>query len=477
MADLRVGLVCQGVPTKWQIDIAKEVTTLVGVAPPVWIVRPALQPDFKIPSRSVACAPGKEHPAAKIALGARWPALDVVINLTRATLGPRPVQVWRLAFADDDAPGRREATARVPTTRIALVEENGAKRGLGCVRFKTARSYRRNADAAFAEARTLVARALRARAASSTALDNLATQPLDPHEPEPPPFTERLRERIVKRTTQSQWTLGIAQADPADLLSRGALPAITWLDGLPANRFFADPFVESGDADGVTLLAEDGEDASPFKGRIVEIHASRAGKVASVRSAIDLATHLSFPFVLEHDGEQYCLPEGHESGALNLFVKRSGNWERDRTLLDLPVVDPVLFKDGDTWRLFCCLRSRDDITHLYLFSAHELTAPWRSHPLNPIKSDVCGARPAGALFVVDGALYRPAQDCSTRYGGALTIHRVLRLTDNDFAEEPALRIEAGQLGKQFAGVHTLNFGNGYMAIDGLQRTSRWRRRD
>ncbi len=38
--------------------------------------------------------------------------------------------------------------------------------------------------------------------------------------------------------------------------------------------------------------------------------------------------------------------------------------------------------------------------------------------------------------MLDGALYRPAQDCSVTYGGAVVINRIDRLTPEEFSEQP-----------------------------------------
>lgn len=63
------------------------------------------------------------------------------------------------------------------------------------------------------------------------------------------------------------------------------------------------------------------------------------------------------------------------------------------------------------------------------------------HPLNPVKSDVIGSRPAGRLFDWDGRLIRPAQDSSREYGYAVVFQNVTELSPTSFAEEPIDRLE------------------------------------
>jgi hypothetical protein len=55
--------------------------------------------------------------------------------------------------------------------------------------------------------------------------------------------------------------------------------------------------------------------------------------------------------------------------------------------------------------------------------------------------------------VHEGVLYRPAQDCSRTYGGALVLNRVTRLTETAFAEEVAVRVEPDRTGPYPDGLH------------------------
>ena len=64
------------------------------------------------------------------------------------------------------------------------------------------------------------------------------------------------------------------------------------------------------------------------------------------------------------------------------------------------------------------------------------------HRLNPLKIDVTSSRPAGPLFERDGMLLRPAQDCSSTYGAAVVLHRIVELTPDRFQEQCLGRIAA-----------------------------------
>jgi hypothetical protein len=82
-----------------------------------------------------------------------------------------------------------------------------------------------------------------------------------------------------------------------------------------------------------------------------------------------------------------------------------------------------------------------------------------------VKIDVTSSRSAGTPFVVDGVLYRPAQDCSTSYGAGVVINRVVSLDERGLIEEPSGRVVVGK-GRYDAGTHTLAFDGGFCVIDG-----------
>jgi hypothetical protein len=83
-----------------------------------------------------------------------------------------------------------------------------------------------------------------------------------------------------------------------------------------------------------------------------------------------------------------------------------------------------------------------------------------------VKIDVRSSRPAGAPFRVDGALYRPAQDCSSTYGARVNINRVAALSPTEFREEVAASVEPDARGDYPGGLHTLSRLGGRTLVDG-----------
>lgn len=469
MPDLRMGIVLfEDRLFAWQAETIAALRAIPGLE--ITLLHCAHGP------KTAFVAPRRSRAFRRVETDKRFPlcalessdlsAFDWVVNLTRA----RPDQPWvQLRFADDARPGGAEIRAGTPVSEMFL--QQGAMNDialLGYVCLKTAANLRRNCDALMAAAPLLFARAARA-----AALD-VPSEMIRPPSPRPLSCGARIVRRIekwrAKFSKASRWTVGFISADIRELIRRRALAPATWLSGLPEGRFFADPFPVTVEARRVVVLAENGDEAPPHKGHISEIAFDRSGVVTEVRDAIATPQHMSFPFPVRIAGKVYCLPECCESGALRLFGEDSSGWAAEATILDgVAAVDPVLLRHDGRWWLFCSDRAHEDTAHLFLYSAEELAGPWRAHPLNPIKSDVRGSRGAGAIVEVDGALYRPAQDCSVRYGGAIAMQRITRLSETDYAEETAFVLEPASLGRRFIGIHTINGLADVTVIDGLRR--------
>jgi hypothetical protein len=239
----------------------------------------------------------------------------------------------------------------------------------------------------------------------------------------------------------------------------------------PPDRFWADPFpLQVG---GKTyILFEELLFAQP-RGYIRALELGRDGPVGDPITILNKPYHLSYPFTFEHGGTTYLLPESCLEGRLDLYraTRAPFEWTFHQTLLDnVRLIDPTLAHIGDRWWLFACsylpeLREWND---LVVYFANSPFGPWTPHPRNPVVSDVRWARPAGALYSVDGVWYRAAQDCSRTYGGALTLRQIVRLSETEYEEVSYQRIEPGQ-SSEFDGVHTINRLNNLTVVDRKRR--------
>jgi hypothetical protein len=264
-----------------------------------------------------------------------------------------------------------------------------------------------------------------------------------------------------------RWHVGIVRRPIEHFLSDGFEPVIEWLPHRERGGFLADPFL-AGTGTATHLLMERWDDRSE-RGTIVGVDLDGGMNGREPSPVHDSDVHMSYPYVFEHAGSLYCTPETNRRRGVFLYLldPDGGGWKEQATLLEgFAAVDPTLVRHGDRWWLFCTDHEDDPDAKLLLWSAPQLLGPWEAHPGNPVKVDVRSSRPAGTPFVVDGELYRPAQDSGGGYGRAVVINRVTRLTTTEFAEEPVTSFSPPPAGPYGAGSHTIAGWGDLTAIDG-----------
>ncbi len=152
--------------------------------------------------------------------------------------------------------------------------------------------------------------------------------------------------------------------------------------------------------------------------------------------------HLSYPFPFnDESGAALLTAESWQAGGALLWHETGGSLKPLGPLLDgHSIVDPTLWRGSDRWWLFCTMEDDHPIANLHLFYTSRIGDPWTAHPCNPVKTARRGARPAGPLFVANGVLVRPGQDCTDTYGGAVILNAVRRLDPAHFEEEEIRRL-------------------------------------
>lgn len=210
------------------------------------------------------------------------------------------------------------------------------------------------------------------------------------------------------------------------------------------------------------------------------------GNALRPEMVLETSHHLSYPFVLPWRGEMFLIPESARAGdspaeqaqlSIPVFRARSfpSDWVQETAMLEnLEVFDPTIAEIDGRWWLFCARGELGASTweELHLFHGPTPLGPWTPHRRNPVKSDVRSARPAGRLFQHAGEWYRPAQDCSVRYGYAISINRITRLTPTEYDEVVVQHI-APDWSDNLIGTHTLNAAGRLTVVDGQRRRWRW----
>jgi hypothetical protein len=243
----------------------------------------------------------------------------------------------------------------------------------------------------------------------------------------------------------------------------------------PKDRDWADPFVVEKSGRYYIFFEE-----LPYaerKAHISMIELDAAGNASKPQRVLEADHHLSYPFLFEHDGHLWMLPESAKNRSVELYrcVDFPLVWRREKVLIDgLRLVDATLYRGADRWWMFAnsaAGESRMFDDELHIFHAERLTGDWQPHPKNPVKSDARSSRPAGQLFTREGVLYRPSQVCVPRYGAGLALQRVLKLTPQDYAERQVERLLADPAAGLF-GLHTMNRAGDLTVVDAFARRRR-----
>jgi len=231
-------------------------------------------------------------------------------------------------------------------------------------------------------------------------------------------------------------------------------------------RFFADPFVLERDGLFHVFIEELPHDSGV--GLISHFTISETGDATVPRPVLQTETHLSYPFVFEHDGETWMMPESSMSGGLDLYrcTRFPDAWTHKARLLEGRFHDATLFAhEGRLW-----IAAATDVLQsstwdaLSFFYADTLLGPWTPHAGNPVLVDARLARPAGPLWRSGGDLFRPAQDCSDGYGSKLSLRKILHLTPTEFAEETVGTLRFNPEAR-ISGPHTISHAGRLEIID------------
>jgi len=257
------------------------------------------------------------------------------------------------------------------------------------------------------------------------------------------------------------WAIGWRFDESASLLDKGEAPFRVLAGN--AGSYLADPFPFRHQ--GQDFIFVEQYLYSKNRGCIAVVAVNRDGTAGASRIVVEEPHHLSYPFVFEHDGQIWMIPESGAARNVSLYraVEFPYRWTREGCLMEgIEGYDATpLCHDGRFWffvspRLW---RSTSwDVLSLY--HAASLTGSWTPHAANPVLLDARLSRPAGAVIQHGGRMLRPVQDCARGYGGAVTFCQIDALGASEFAQTPVGRIWSGAFG-----CHTYNRRSGLEAID------------
>ena len=267
----------------------------------------------------------------------------------------------------------------------------------------------------------------------------------------------------LRELRHNLWNIGFIEEGLADTLTNKN-PKIHWVKKRIRDRWFADPFILNVTGSEIIILAEE-YCYEVNRGRIARVVIDRKTyEEKSFEIILDLPTHLSFPFIIRQEDKIYLMPENSASGCSTVY-EYDDNSRRLAPLHHLaeePFADATIFEmKGVSYLCTTMLPDPNSKSlKIYSFNKDNLKVGNRIATVEfPI---VCG-RNAGEVFEVEGCLYRPAQDCTLRYGHGVILQK-MEMKDGEWMFEKVNSLYPRTF-KYNQGIHTFNNYKGLIVID------------
>ncbi len=282
------------------------------------------------------------------------------------------------------------------------------------------------------------------------------------------------RQRWTDRGNAARWFVAMRPNSGASITGPGPLD----LKGFrevplpPGVEAMADPFAWA--TGGREYLFFEEVAAGSSKGRLACVEVFENGPCPERKIILERPYHLSYPCVAQAGGELFLLPESFEANCVDLyrFSRFPDEVEPVARLAEgIALVDTTPVLVNDRWYFFTT--TAPPFMESLLFWSDRLDGAWHLHPSSPISCSVRNSRSAGNLFWKDGRLYRPTQDCSARYGYAIQVNEVVRLTPAEFEERTVNWIPPAW-SPGLVGTHTWNESSRLQVIDGIRLVPRER---
>lgn len=264
------------------------------------------------------------------------------------------------------------------------------------------------------------------------------------------------------------WSIGIYTGTSPFQLSAPANagnPVLTARDITDLRAaYVADPFMVR--ADSTWYMFFEVLDAQTYDGKIGLALSQDGLHWAYKGIVLSEPYHLSYPYVFQWQNQYFMVPDGRGVKSVRLYkaVRFPDEWSFVRVLIDEDYVDSSIVHYAHRWWLFASNVENDT---LHLFHADDLMGSWSEHPQSPIiKGNPHVARPGGRILVVDGHVFRYAQDDEPTYGNQVRAFEVTELTPMCYREQevvPNAVLKASGTGWNAHGMHNVDAhprGNG-----------------
>ena len=267
----------------------------------------------------------------------------------------------------------------------------------------------------------------------------------------------------IRELRNNLWNLGFIEEELEQTLSTKK-PQIHWVKKRFTDRWFADPFILDVTDSEIIVLVEE-YCYAVRRGRLARVLINRKTyEELSYEVILDLPTHLSFPFIFRKDGMVFVMPENSASGCSTIYTYNDATRKLTSVsrVAEEPFTDAIFFSYAGKDYLWTTMVPEPNGKVLSIYEFDKKTMQVRrkiatkEFPLNI-------ARNAGEPFVINGELYRPAQDCTACYGHGVVLQRA-EIRDGEwiFTDVNSFYPDTFRYNQ---GVHTFNHYKGLIVID------------
>ena len=408
--------------------------------------------------------------------------LDAIVNCGSRTPPEALLGAARDGIIGISADGFAEVLEGRPDTSFAIEQfhRGGRRKALFSGSVATALLYSWNIISLKARAFTYL----------RTTLERLATGTAHPVEaPQQPSERHNLRDLITYgfRTVARSFKKALRRFFGNEFNWQVAFARQPWSDRRlsqatlipnPPNAFLADPFVITVDATTYLFVEEFPFDTGKGVIAAYRLNGDAADRIGVV---LDEPYHLSFPYVFEHQGEVYMVPEGGGGRSIKLYKSASfpTGWSEVKTLIDdVPAVDTCIFQHKSRWWMLTTIQGDGpglNNAELHAFYADDLIGEWTPHSQNPIVMDARKGRNGGFLQDRNGGPCRVAQRPGfTFYGAGSAIYSIDELTPDTYRESLVREVDPTFL-PALDGTHHIHCADGVTVFD-FMRVERPRRK-
>lgn len=282
-------------------------------------------------------------------------------------------------------------------------------------------------------------------------------------------FKLLIRKGVLKK--EERWSVAFIKAPWREAILRKGIKIQN-----PSGRYFADPFVITKDNRTVCFV----EDFSHKKGLacISAIEIFDDNSYNFLGSIIEESFHMSFPSLLEYQGELYMVPETFDGFSVRLYkcIEFPLKWEYQYNLLNnIHTVDSLIFQQKEKWWLFTNVsidgKANPASKLMAYYSDNPISTNWIPHEGNPIIYDSNIARNGGIL---DGQTefpirVRQKQGFNT-YGAALSLAKVAQLDTTSYKEEEIKQV-VPDFFPNLKGCHHFHSNGNFTVYDFLRHES------